>query len=119
MRTVVGLFACLLFLQYVVMDGIDFGAVRRLTNLGAQEVVRLLNDDKDFRLTKSLTNLLYNIVSVGSVRVSRLQKEYFEQFTMPVLDLLSSKRSLLHKKKLLQRHPDLVFRIAESCPARV
>jgi hypothetical protein len=99
------------------MEDIAFDVICRIPLLSNQEIRRLLaSESRHYEITKSLVNLLYNIVTVGSVPTTRLQKEYFEKYTRPVLDILSTKKPLYAKKRVFERNIDLVIRIAEACP---
>ena len=77
---------------------------------------QLQEESKDLEITKSLLNLLHNIVNMGSVPVSRSQKDFFDSHAGIVNELLSSKKSLQVKKKLLESNISLTINIAGSCP---
>ena len=77
---------------------------------------KMLKADKGNELTKSLLNLLYNIIRVGSVKVSATQRSYFDKHANLVLKLLAKSTPLAWKKRQLQRNLPLVLNIAASCP---
>ena len=72
-------------------------------------------EGRDLEITKSLLNLLYNIVVVQSIEASTDQKKLFEQKEQLIWNLLDSSISLLTKKKLLEKNLDLTASIAKSC----
>ncbi len=99
------------------MEGIDIDSVRRLTSVPRKDVKRILaGESKQLEVTKSLVNLLHNIIRVGSVPVSTTQRTYFDKHADKVWSLLSKTTSLHQKKKTLESNIDLVLNIAASCP---
>ena len=99
-----------------VMEGCDVKVIEQIPRLPRSRVRQLLKEESsDLEITKSLLNLLFNIVSVASVPVSRTQKAYFDQHADLVLALLG-RRSLKWKKAQLEREIGLVLNIAASCP---
>ena len=75
----------------------------------------LRNESRQFEVTKSLLNLLHNIVLVGSVTVSQEQKEVIDKHADLVWLLLSKSKSLKWKRRALADNIDLVVCIS-SCP---
>ena len=67
-------------------------------------------------MTKSLLNLLYNTVVVGSVRTTTTQRDTLDKNRRIVWQLLSDRRSLAWKKRTLEANPALVILIASTCP---
>ena len=102
------------------MEGCLTDVICRFPKINRSEVRRILtSESNDLEITKSLLNLLHNIVRVGSVPVSPTQKAYFDDHVDQVLDLLSAKNSLAWKKALLEQNISLVINIAASCPTAV
>ena len=98
------------------MDNCDV-IVASFPKLSKRKVLTILTSEGSQRpVTKSLLNLLYNIVIVGSLPVSRLQKTFLDHHSDLVLDLLSSSKSLAWKKAALEANVKLVLHIAASCP---
>jgi hypothetical protein len=98
------------------MEGCDVKVIAQIPRLPRAQVRKLLREESsDLETTKSLLNLLFNIVSVGSVPVSATQKAYFDQHADLVLELLG-RRSLSWKKALLEKEIGLVINVAASCP---
>lgn len=75
----------------------------------------LYSESRQLEITKSILNVLHNIVVVKSIEVTRTQKDYFDKKEQLVWELLSTK-SLKSKKTILESNPDLVACIAYSCP---
>lgn len=99
------------------MEGFDIETIALIPRISRQQVSRLVqNEPSSLPVTKSLLNLLYNIVQVGSVPVSQTQKAYLDSHSELVLALLTKTRSLKWKKTQLERNPALVINIAASCP---
>lgn len=92
----------------------EIAALRRLS---PQRVYFLLqSESKDHELTKSLLNLLHNIVVVQSLEPTLQQKLVFEEKEALVWQLLSPSTPISSKKRLLERNIDFVWAVAESCP---
>ena len=99
------------------MEGIDTSLITNLHRVDRKQVGKLLkNESKQLEVTKSLLNLLHNIVRVGSVEVSETQRQFFDKHTNLVLKLLAKSTPLAWKKRQLQRNVPLVLNIAASCP---
>jgi hypothetical protein len=102
------------------MDGVDIELVRVVAKLSKSEVRKILKaEGRQFEVTKSLLNLLYNLVKVGSIPVSSHQREFLDERAGSVLSLLSDGKNLEQKKKILLSQPELVLNIAASCPSVV
>lgn len=102
------------------MEGVDIELVRLVAKLNKSDISKIFAaEGAQLEVTKSLLNLLFNLVKVGSIPVSTHQKEFFDQRTSSVLNLLSDTKSLQQKKKILQKDPELVINIAASCPSVV
>ena len=100
------------------MDGCD-AVISSFPSLSKRQIRRILQgESRRFEVTKSLLNLLYNIVTVGSVAVSDGQRAYFDKNTELVWLLLSSSISLARKKASLEENISLVVNIAASCPRK-
>ena len=100
------------------MQGCDYKAIGLIRRTSTGRIGTLLKKEGPKRvLLKSLLNLLYNAIVVGSIPVSRIQKKILDDNREVVWQLLSHKTSLAWKKRLLIRHPDLVVTIAALCPA--
>ncbi len=98
------------------MEGCDVELISKIPRIPRAGVRKLLTSESPkLEVTKSLLNLLYNIVTVGSVPVSVTQKTYFDQHSEIVLELLG-KGSLKRKKTILEKDEALVINIAASCP---
>ena len=92
--------------------------ISQLPRLDRAKVRRILQSESAEReITKSLLNLLENIVRVGSVPVSETQRAYFDSHPEVVLNLLGSRKSIAWKKAVLEADISLVLNIAASCPA--
>jgi len=99
------------------MEGCEVAFVRQLSQIPRKEVKKLLQSESgQLEFTKSLLNLLHNIVVVGSVPVSSTQKAFFDSHSNLVLSLLSKSKSLSWKKHQLEKNVALIINIAASCP---
>ncbi len=99
------------------MDGILVDVISTFPRLPRQKVKAIIRDEsKDLEVTKSVLNLLYNIVIIGSVPVSNTQRAYLDSRSELVRSLLSSAKSLKWKKQQLESNLALVVNIAASCP---
>jgi hypothetical protein len=102
-----------------VMDGCDAKVIAQIPRLPRGQVRQLLKrESSDLEVTKSLLNLLFNIVTVGSLPVTGTQKAFFDEHAGLVLELLG-RRSLKWKKEQLEKEIGLVINIAASCPTVV
>ena len=99
------------------MQGCDVEIVNKIRRLSPKKVSAYLrNESKTLFVTKSLLNLVYNAVVVGSIPVSRIQRQILDENSSIVWQLISTKRSIAWKKRLLVRNPNLVLTIAALCP---
>ena len=100
------------------LPGCDAELISQLPRLPRPKVRQIIkNESPEREVTKSLLNLLENIIRVGSVPVSQTQKAYFDKHSEVVLHLLGSRKSIAWKKKVLEEDISLVLNIAASCPA--
>ena len=76
----------------------------------------LVSESDKLEVTRSLLNILYNLVRVGSIPVSALQKEFLDQNSSLVYQLIGKSRSLAWKKGALEDNIPLVITIAASYP---
>lgn len=99
------------------MDGCATEIISTIRSLSRPQIRKLLQSEtKELEVTKSLLNLLYNIIVVGSVPVSPTQKSFFDEHVDVTLHLLGKRSSLKSKKKLLEDNLEFVINIATSCP---
>ena len=99
------------------MENVDKDLIYEIAKSPLSDIRHLIqSESSDLEATKSLLNLLHNIVCTGSIAVSREKKEYFDSHSRLVYELLSSKRSLSWKKKALQTNPHIALNIAGACP---
>jgi hypothetical protein len=97
------------------MDGVDVDAIRKIQSSDRHQVKQILKgESRQLEVTKSLLNLVHNIVRVGSVPVSAHQRAFLDKNADLVLRLLNKKTSLKAKKDILESHPSLVLNIAAS-----
>ena len=75
----------------------------------------LRGESQRFEVTKSLLNVLHNIVNVRNIILTPQQKLSFAEFSKVVVELIK-KRQIRAKKKILLKHLDLVRLIAQACP---
>ena len=99
------------------MDGCATDTISKIAQNPRKSVPLILKGESaGLEVTKSLLNLLYNAVIVGSLSVSLTQKAFFDENAASVRSLLSTGKSLAWKKELLTGHPALVINIAALCP---
>lgn len=99
------------------MDGVDREAIREIANSIPSEVKAILKQESSqLEVTKSLLNILHNLVRVGSIPVEAYKRKFFEDHASIILELLSPKKSLRWKKQAFERHPIIVINIATSWP---
>ncbi len=103
------------FSAYTVSEALDL--LLQGTKRKARAVLN--GESRELEVTKSLLNVLDNAVLVGSIPVSPVQKEYLDQHSAVVWQLLAKSGSLSAKKALLQANIPLVVAIAASCPTVV
>lgn len=92
--------------------------VRKLLCVEAAELRSLLlkSQSGHFELTKSLLNLLHNIVRTEAVRATKTTRQAIERHEVLVWQLLSTTASLSAKTRLLADNLDLVYALSRSCP---
>ncbi len=94
--------------------------IRQFPDLPKRKIRQILHSESSrLEVTKSLLDLVYNIVVVGSVPVAPVQKEYLDKHSDLVWHLLHTSKSLSSKKTLLEANIPLVVAIAASCPTVV
>jgi hypothetical protein len=99
------------------MEDFDREQVGLIAQASLAQVADILKaEPPTLPITKSLIQLLYNIVVVGSVPINDRRRAFFDRYTNQVLTLLSSGRSLERKKVVLVNHPELARNIAAGCP---
>jgi hypothetical protein len=111
-------FACVRVPAALIMEGIVCSEVGALPRLSPERLRLILASEpsSNLTLTKSILNLLYNIVHVQSIRPSGGQKRVLEEHEELVWSLLDKRLPLHIKRQLLAEHVTLVIAIAESCP---
>ena len=75
----------------------------------------LEGESERLEVTKSLLNVLHNIVNLRNIPLTPQQKLAFAEFTKPVCELLN-RRQLRAKKRILQANLGLVRLIGQACP---
>jgi hypothetical protein len=99
------------------MDGIDREAIAGIVKSSPSEVKSIIKQESSqLEVTKSLLNILHNLIRVGSIPVEDYKRSFFDSHSELILDLLSSKRSLKWKKGTFERNPIVVINIATSWP---
>ena len=102
------------------MEGVDVTRVCQIVRTPRHKVKELLKaEGDDLEISKSLLNILFNLVTIGSLSTSREQKAFFDSRADTVRLLLDRRRSLQSKKETLEENIDLVIAIAASCPYAV
>lgn len=98
------------------MEGCEVGRVSEISRIPRRQVKRIIESESDqLEVTKSLLNILYNIVIVGSILPTVSQRAFFNKHSEIVLELVSRSRPLHWKKQVLQESISLVINIAASC----
>lgn len=99
------------------MEGCNVPILAQLANASAS-IIRstLKSDDYTFEVTKSLVNVLYNLVIVGSIPADSYTKSFLDRKAQLVLALVSRSKPLWWKHQQLIHNPALVQVIAKSCP---
>lgn len=92
----------------------DVGSFPRLSDRRLK--LLLLSDTSRLELTKSIVNILYNIVHSRAAVTTAAQKRVLEQYETLVWQLLDPLHSLQQKKRILVNNTRLVKAIAQSCP---
>ena len=100
------------------MEGCDTDVIARIAETPRAQVPRILKfESGQLEVTKSLLNLLFNAVIVGSLPVSLTQKVYFDNNANLVHQLVGTSKSLTWKKKELTENSSLAINIASLCPS--
>jgi len=99
------------------MEGLAYSQISRIPYLTRAQVSQLVQGESaDKEVTKSLLNLLHNIIRVASVPVSLSQRQFFDDNSAIVLKLLNKSISLSWKKREFEQKPEFAIQIAASCP---
>ena len=99
-------------------EGCLTSTLAKFPNISRAQVRQVILNESpsDHEVTKSLCNLLYNLVKVGSVPVSQTQKEFLDGHAELVLELINKRKSLKWKQAALAANIPLVLNIVASCP---
>lgn len=101
----------------IVMEGCDVDIISKIAKTPRAQVQRILKFESDhLEITRSLLNLLYNAVIVGSLPVSSTQKAYFDSNAEQVRHLIGTSKSIIWKKQELTENSALTINIAALCP---
>ena len=99
------------------MEGVEVDVIRKIARGTRAEAVTILQEEgAELKTTKSLLNILHNLVEVGSIPVTERKRAFFNERAQFVWELLSAKRSLAWKKRALEANIAVVINIATSCP---
>ena len=81
-----------------------------------ESVLQVLgNESRRLEVTKSLLNVLHNIVNVRSISLTEIQKSSFGKYSKTVKEIIKL-RQIRSKKRLLLKNLELVRLIAAACP---
>ena len=98
------------------MEGCSASRVAEISRVPKRQVKKILDSESDqLEVTKSLVNILYNIVIVGSIAPTSTQRAFFDKHSELVFQLVSKSRPLYWKKQELRENISLVLNIAASC----
>ena len=98
------------------MDGCLVKELSKFSTATNSQIKKTIKSESyELEITKSLLNLLYNIVKVGSVPVATTQKEYLDSHSDIVLQLLDKRVGLQKKKLLLEENIPLARNISATC----
>jgi hypothetical protein len=98
------------------MDGCLTEDLAAISLLSPQRAFYVLQSEgPKFELTRSLLNVLYNLVKVQSLEPSPSQRKALETHEAIVWPLLSPRISLQKKKALFEENISLAIAVAESC----
>lgn len=75
----------------------------------------LCSESKGLELTRSILNLIHNIVNIQSLEPTKRQKKVFEAHIEVIAQLLHKRLSLRKKKALLEANIELAIAAAASC----
>ena len=100
------------------MEGCLSKTVRSFKHSSDAEIVRILRADRlhEYKVTKSLFNILYNVCVVGSVWLSRPLKQSYRAFTNQVLEILNDTWNIGKIQRIFAQNPALCRILAKSCP---
>lgn len=99
-----------------LMEGCSASRVAEISRVPKRQVKKILDSESDqLEVTKSLVNILYNIVIVGSIAPTSTQRAFFDKHSELVFQLVSKSRPLYWKKQELRENISLVLNIAASC----
>lgn len=102
--------------QMASTPGVLIGVVHSLTRLSDKEIVRVLEAETFRReVSKSVANILLNIVQVGSISLSKRQKQEFKALEHLVVTFLNLE-TLKSRRLLFIQNPQLVRSVASACP---
>lgn len=98
------------------MEGCVVERVAEISKVPRRQIKRIINSESDqLEVTKSLLNILYNIVIVGSIPPTTTQRAFFDNHSDLVFQLVSNSKALHWKKQALLENIPLVINIAASC----
>lgn len=99
------------------MDGCNSQLLHALKDLSDHQIHALLKTDApDLVVTKSLVNLLYNLLVVQSVETPVHLHAAFESAVEAISGLLDVGRNLVQANRLLASNVPVVRLIAAACP---
>ena len=99
------------------MEGVDKVALLEIAKAPVSEIKYIIQaEGPNLVVTKSLLNVLHNLILVGSIPVTTRKRAFFDQEAHLVAQLLSSSQSLAWKKRVLEANPSVALNIATSCP---
>lgn len=97
-------------------EGCLVPAVKALRHLSGSQIKKVLKtESRNLEITKSLLNILHNIVNSGYIRIGYRKRKFFEDYTQTVLFLTSKKVSIVQKKKILLKNVAIISAIANTC----
>ena len=100
------------------MEGCDTAAINLIRSLSRNEIVDYLESESSQKeITKSILNLLHNIVVRRSIQLTPKQKAAFVPYSDVVRELVAPSTSIEAKRQLLLACPGLVRAIALACPS--
>ena len=98
------------------MEGCVVGRLSEIAQGTRRQVKKILDSESDqLEVTKSLVNILYNLVIVGSITPTPIQRTFFDKHSELVFQLVSKSRPLYWKKQELRDNITLVIHISTSC----
>lgn len=98
------------------MEFVLWKVLAQISDSDDQSIKKLIvSESSRLEITKSLLNVLHNIVRTRTIHLSNRQKNSFTNFTDQVHQILG-KKSLGSKRRILLANPGLAKLIAKSCP---